>query len=72
MRLNKNIKVSNQYNMNGKRQKAFKYLAIADKITRKMITEPIMLWFGAFSPIPSFIGCYTSENRCITIYSVVK
>ena len=43
MRLNKNIKVSNQYNMNGKRQKTFKYLAIADKITRKMITEPIML-----------------------------
>lgn len=43
MRLNKNIKVSNQYNMNSKMAKAFKYLAIADRELKKMITEPIML-----------------------------
>lgn len=43
MRLNKNYKVSNKYNMTSKMAKAFKHLAIADKELRKMLVEPIML-----------------------------
>ena len=43
MRLNRNYKIGNKYNMTSKWAKAFKYLAIADKELRKMLVEPIML-----------------------------
>ncbi len=43
IRVNQGYKIGEKYGMNSKMAKAFKYLAIADKELRKVLTEPIML-----------------------------